>query len=158
MTNRIKELRIKHGLSQKELADRIGIKNNALCQYEKGKRNPKNEMWKYLADYFDVSVPYIRGEIDTELIAKIAEMAFYLLEPTVDLKVGGESLPEKGKKGAIGILLIALINQLGLNTEDIVKELSFKMGDSDFASMINSDSVEGLTEAGLKLANSYDEL
>lgn len=156
--NRIKELRIKHGLSQAELAEKIGVKDNTICQYEKGKRHPNNETWKKLADCFSVSIPSARGEIDTELIAKIAKMAFYLLEPSAYIKVGEEFLSEKSKKGAIGILLIALINQLGLNTEDIIKELSLKMEGSDFASMINNDDVDGLTEAGLKLANIYDEV
>lgn len=156
--NRIKELRIKNGLSQGDLAEKIGVKANTICQYEKGKRHPNDKIWRKLADCFNVSVPYIRGEIDTERIAKIAKMAFCLLEPSLNVELGEKALPEKGKKGCIGLLLIALINQLGLNTEDIIKELSLKMEGSDFASMINNDDVEGLTEAGLKLANIYDEI
>lgn len=156
--NRIKELRIKHGLSQAELADKTGVSEQAISFYENGKRHPKIETWQKLANCFNVSIPSARGEIDTELIAKIAKMAFCLLEPSLSVELGEKPLPEKGKKGCIGILLIALINQLGLNTEDIIKELSLKMEGSDFASMINNDDVEGLTEAGLKLANIYDEI
>ena len=156
--NRIKELRIKNGLSQGDLAEKIGVKANTICQYEKGKRHPNDKIWQKLADYFNVSIPSARGEINVELIAKIAKMAFCLLEPSLNVKLGEKALPEKGKKGCIGLLLIALINQLGLNTEDIIKELSLKMEGSDFASMINNDDVEGLTEAGLKLANIYDEI
>lgn len=156
--NRIKELRIKNGLSQGDLAEKIGVKANTICQYEKGKRHPNDKIWQKLADCFNVSIPSARGDIDTELIAKIAKMAFCLLEPSLNVELGEKALPEKGKKGCIGLLLIALINQLGLNTEDIIKELSLKMEGSDFASMINNDDVEGLTEAGLKLANIYDEI
>lgn len=156
--NRIKELRIKHGLSQGDLAKATGLTRQAISNYERGDREPKMETWQKLADFFNVSVPYIRGEIDTERIAKIAKMAFCLLEPSLNVELGEKPLPEKGKKGCIGLLLIALINQLGLNTEDIIKELSLKMEGSDFASMINNDDVEGLTEAGLKLANIYDEI
>ena len=156
--NRIKELRIKNGLSQAELAEKIGVKDNTICQYEKGKRHPNDKIWRKIADCFNVSIPSARGEIDTKLIAKIAKMAFCLLEPSLNVELGEKALPEKGKKGCIGLLLIALINQLGLNTEDIIKELSLKMEGSDFASMINNDDVEGLTKAGLKLANIYDEI
>lgn len=156
--NRIRELRIKRGLSQGDLAEKIGVKANTICQYEKGKRHPNNEIWQKLADCFNTSIPSARGEINVELIAKIAKMAFCLLEPSLSVELGEKPLPEKGKKGCIGLLLIALINQLGLNTEDIIKELSLKMEGSDFASMINNDDVEGLTEAGLKLANIYDEI
>lgn len=156
--NRIKELRIKNGLSQTELADKTGVSEQAISFYENGKRHPKIETWQKIANVLNTSVPYIRGDIDTELIAKIAKMAFCLLEPSLNVELGEKALPEKGKKGCIGLLLIALINQLGLNTENIIKELSLKMEGSDFASMINNDDVEGLTEAGLKLANIYDEI
>lgn len=166
--NRLRELRNKAGLSQNKLVSSLNnylAKNNikgitaaTFSRWENSISNPTEIMWKYLADYFNVSVPYIRGEIDTERIAKIAKMAFCLLEPSLDVELGEKHLPEKGKKGCIGLLLIALINQLGLNTEDIIKELSLKMEGSDFASMINNDDVEGLTEAGLKLANIYDEI
>ena len=156
--NRIKELRKDKGISQAELADRAGVSRQAISFYEKGKRHPKIETWQKIANALNTSIVYARGEIDTELIAKIAKMAFCLLEPSLNVELGEKALPEKGKKGCIGLLLIALINQLGLNTEDIIKELSLKMEGSDFASMINNDDVEGLTEAGLKLANIYDEI
>lgn len=156
--NKIKELRIKNGLSQGDLAKVTGLTRQAISNYENNERTPNDKIWQKLADCFNVSIPYIRGEIDTELIAKIAKMAFCLLEPSLNVELGEKALPEKGKKGCIGLLLIALINQLGLNTADIIKELSLKMEGSDFASMINNDDVEGLTEAGLKLANIYDEI
>lgn len=156
--NRLKELRIKNGLSQTELAEKTGVSEQAISFYENGKRHPKIETWQKIANALNTSVIYARGDIDAELIAKIAKMAFCLLEPSLNVELGEKPLPEKGKKGCIGLLLIALINQLGLNTEDIIKELSLKMEGSDFASMINNDDVEGLTEAGLKLANIYDEI
>ena len=162
--NRLRELRKSKKLTLKETVEKLKVQNSlpitadTLAKYERGDREPKIETWQKLANFFNVSVPYIRGEIDTELIAKIAKMAFCLLEPSLNVELGEKPLPEKGKKGCIGLLLIALINQLGLNTEDIIKELSLKMEGSDFASMINNDDVEGLTKAGLKLANIYDEI
>lgn len=156
--SRIKELRKDKGISQAELAEKAGVSRQAISFYEKEKRHPKIETWQKIACALNTNVSYARGEIDTELIAKIAKMAFCLLEPSLDVELGEKALPEKGKKGCIGLLLIALINQLGLNTEDIIKEISLKMEGSDFASMINNDDVEGLTEAGLKLANTYDEI
>ncbi len=35
--------------------------NNTLSQYETGKREPKLETWQALADFFNVSVPYLQG-------------------------------------------------------------------------------------------------
>ena len=73
MENRIKELRQSKGLSQSELAQKVGISNQAISHYETGKRYPKIEKWQKLADFFNVSVPYLQGfdvpyksEIDME--------------------------------------------------------------------------------------------
>ena len=62
--NGLKELRLKRGLSQQELAKKVGISNQSISSYEKGVRKPKIEAWKKLADYFGVSVPYLQGRYD----------------------------------------------------------------------------------------------
>lgn len=75
--NRIKELRIKHGLSQAKLAEKIGVKDNTICQYEKGKRHPNNKIWQKLADCFNVSIPSARGDIDTNKIQNILQTILF---------------------------------------------------------------------------------
>lgn len=60
--NRIKELRLKRKLSQKELAEQVGLSNQSISSYESGKRIPKIEAWSKLANFFNVSIPYIKGE------------------------------------------------------------------------------------------------
>ena len=59
--NRIKELRKKVGLSQAQLANKIGISNQIISFYENNKREPKIETWRALANFFNVSVPYLQG-------------------------------------------------------------------------------------------------
>ena len=61
MKNKIKELRQKNNLTLKELGQKIGMANNTISRYETGKREPKLEAWQKLADYFNVSVPYLQG-------------------------------------------------------------------------------------------------
>ena len=55
----IKQLRIKKKLSQKDLADQLGICNTTLSQYEKNKRAPKFETLLKLADILSVSTDYL---------------------------------------------------------------------------------------------------
>ena len=54
--DRIKEARKQAGLSQKELADKLGISFQTLAQWETGKRNPKYDTLKRIADALGVSV------------------------------------------------------------------------------------------------------
>lgn len=61
--NRIKELRLKNGMSQTQLADEIGVKNRQLISYfETEKRKPNLIIYKSLANFFNVSVEYIQGK------------------------------------------------------------------------------------------------
>ena len=64
MKNRIKQLRQKNHLTLKEVSQKVGMANNTLSRYETGKREPKLETWQKLADYFNVSVPYLQGFTD----------------------------------------------------------------------------------------------
>lgn len=59
--NRIKELRQKNKFSQIELASKVHASNQAISAYESGTREPKEPMWQALANFFDVSVPYLKG-------------------------------------------------------------------------------------------------
>ena len=64
--NRLKELRQRKNLTFKELskklqADGIRISSDSLAKYERGEREPKIDKWQALADFFNVSVPYLQG-------------------------------------------------------------------------------------------------
>lgn len=59
--NRIKELRQENKFSQIELANKVHASNQAISAYESGTREPKEPMWQALADFFNVSVDYLKG-------------------------------------------------------------------------------------------------
>lgn len=61
MKNRIKELRQKQNLTLKELSSRTGISAVNLSRYERGSVQPREQMWKKLSEYFEVTVPYLQG-------------------------------------------------------------------------------------------------
>lgn len=62
MSNRLKELRQQNNLTLKELGKKVSMLDSTLSQYETEKRNPDNEVWEKLANFFNVSVSYIKGE------------------------------------------------------------------------------------------------
>lgn len=61
---RLKELRKKHGITQKELADFLHITAKAISFYELGEREPSNGDLIKMADYFEVSTDYLLGHHD----------------------------------------------------------------------------------------------
>ncbi|WP_270245609.1 helix-turn-helix domain-containing protein [Lactococcus lactis] len=58
----LKTLRKINGLTQKELAEKLKIKQNSYSDWENGKSEPNIEMLVRIADYFDVSLDYLMGE------------------------------------------------------------------------------------------------
>ena len=57
----LKTLRKKNSLTQKELAEKVGVKQNSYANWENGNREPNIEMLVRIADYFDVSLDYLLG-------------------------------------------------------------------------------------------------
>ena len=58
---RLRELRTEHQISQKDLAERLGISDRAYRYYEEGKRYPDFQGLLMLADCFRVSLDYLVG-------------------------------------------------------------------------------------------------
>lgn len=73
--NRLKELRQEKKLSQKELAENIGVHYRTLQNWENGESQIKPEKAKQLADYFGVSVGYLLGYSDVRFELEQIEKA-----------------------------------------------------------------------------------
>lgn len=58
---RLKELRIKNGLNQKELAEKMGYRQNTISQWENGQRTIDADTLIKLAGFYGVSTDYILG-------------------------------------------------------------------------------------------------
>ena len=60
----IRNLRIDAGLTQREVAEYLNIKQNTYSQYEIGVLNYPVDILCRLADYYHVSVDYLLGRTD----------------------------------------------------------------------------------------------
>lgn len=75
--NRVKELRERAGISQKELALTLGVSQPTVSEWEKQKKDPSGERLAKLAEFFGVSEKVIKAldprpaelEHDTDLWA-----------------------------------------------------------------------------------------
>ena len=59
--NLLKNLRKDAGLTQKELADKVGVTNSTISFYEQEERSPSVDMIIRLSKIFNVSVDYLLG-------------------------------------------------------------------------------------------------
>lgn len=60
-SERLKELRLKKGLTQTELGEKVGVKQNTFTNWENGKREPNFENLIKLADLLEVSLDWLFG-------------------------------------------------------------------------------------------------
>ena len=63
-SDRLKEIRNMKGVTQKAVAEYLGITEQAYQKYEYAMREPNHEATIKLADYFDVSIDYLLGRSD----------------------------------------------------------------------------------------------
>lgn len=68
MGEKLKSLRIEKKLTQKQVADRIGLAISAVSSYESGSRYPSYDVLVKLARIFHVSTDYLLGMTDTRNI------------------------------------------------------------------------------------------
>ncbi len=64
LPERLKSLRLEIKLTQKEIAKKLGISQQAYAVWETGKRNPNQKSLNILSDFFNVSTDYLLGNID----------------------------------------------------------------------------------------------
>ena len=59
---RLKRLRKENGVSQKEVADYIGVSVSAYSNYEQGIREPLLDVLLKLSNFFDTTCDYLLGK------------------------------------------------------------------------------------------------
>lgn len=73
----LKYLRCREGLSQSELANKLGISKSTISMYEVGKREPDFETLEAIADFFNVDINFLLGRAETE------NSGYYMNQETV---------------------------------------------------------------------------
>ena len=61
-SDRLKELRLEKGLTQKQLAEKAYISEISIRKYENGERKPKIEVLETFTKIFDVQIDYLLGK------------------------------------------------------------------------------------------------
>lgn len=78
MTNfpkKLKAYRLERGYTQKDLASLMGVSQNAIYNWENGKREPKMETLIKLAKVLKTKVLYLTGDVEED------ELGIYITQP-----------------------------------------------------------------------------
>lgn len=87
MGEKLKSLRIEKKLTQKQVADRIGLAISAVSSYESGTRYPSYDVLVKLARIFHVSTDYLLGMTDKRNIdvTRLNDNEIELVSQLVDM-------------------------------------------------------------------------
>lgn len=85
--NRLISLRKEKGLSQYEVADRLGFSRGKLANYEQGTRQPDYDTLTKIAEYYDVSVDYLLGRTDKKNYQEEENLFFFDMEGLTDEEI-----------------------------------------------------------------------
>ncbi len=140
--DKIKKARKKAGITQQELAKKLGTTPQNLSQYEKGKRQPKKETLEKIADALDVNVWDLYDDYELPLFDDNQEIEFSnsFLHRQLQLK-------------------IKLLNQYKKALEHVETELGYlnaEKSDLNHRISILSDEISELKEALPKSAESQE--
>ena len=83
---RLKELRLKRGLTQAELASALNISNRTISMYEQSNSEPNVEILAKIADYFNVTTDFLVGRTDySRTEYQLASDCLGLEEKTIEI-------------------------------------------------------------------------
>ena len=90
LADRIQQLRKRKGISQEELADRIGVSRQAVSKWESGQTSPDLEKIVLLSDYFEVTTDYLlKGVSPAQAIGLIAAAMIWYERQTAAATAAG---------------------------------------------------------------------
>ena len=130
--------RKKNGLSQEELAEKIGVSRQAVSKWETGDALPEITKLKALADTFNVTVDFLLDEEKTEFLKQSEQPSVTVLDKYADKidncvdNISNKSGTFFKKYGWLsGILLIILgVYRIVINIFTIAPFLEFNFFDS----------------------------
>ncbi len=117
----LQDLRREKGITQEELAEKVGVARRTVSRWETGSNMPDLDILIELADYYDVDLREIlNGErkseqMDKELKETVLQVADYSNEEKARLL---QRMHWMYIAGLVGFILFMIINVLGLDETD----------------------------------------
>jgi transcriptional regulator with XRE-family HTH domain len=118
----MKELRKILGVTQQELADKLGLKRNTIATYEIGKASPSDRVISDLCNKYNVNEEWLRTG-NGEMLKKVPdedEVAIYV----------SELLQPDNPFSELIVEVMRTYSQLDPKSQEVLKEFSNKLRDN----------------------------
>jgi len=103
MIAKLKELRLKKGLSQQALAEVIGVSQQSINKYENHDVEPDLRTLMVLATFFNTSVDYLIGHTQIDHVIETVQ-PFELNREEADLLNSWRTLSQKQKESIFSVI------------------------------------------------------
>ncbi|MCT0450801.1 XRE family transcriptional regulator [Lactococcus cremoris] len=128
--SKIKDYRKYFGLSQEELAKKIGVGKTTISNYEVGIRSPKKPQLIKLSEVFDVAIDDFFPQTDStrinvsSILSEINKISSQLEEPRqkVVLETASSQLKEQKKENAKVVSIKTEQQKQGIDLADLVDD------------------------------------
>lgn len=118
VNERLKEIRMQRGLTQKQLASFTGLSPSEVCAVEKRMRSPQTDTIQRIAAALEVSVSFLLGEFYSDLPLEKA-----LARDSLDIFLRRENLPEERQRVLRGICNTPSAPQTVKGWQDLLQNL-----------------------------------
>lgn len=92
LANRLKELRNTNDLTQSDIANMLGVTQQAVARWENGKSEPDTKTLVWYANYFEVSLDYLLSNNNISTMPKLSKDQRNLLRDIESLTNDGRNL------------------------------------------------------------------
>jgi transcriptional regulator with XRE-family HTH domain len=138
--------------SQSAVARATGLTQSAVGRYIKGVGEPTSVTLQKLADYFGVSVAYLRGEEDVESIikGKLGEEEYLWYKIYDSMRRGNETETIENTKN-----VLSYENRVNAQKtkEELINDLTERF--KKMVSSINNSDFDGMAPKGCKIATDF---
>lgn len=115
-SERLKDCRKSHDMTQRELAERLGVASSAIGMYEQGRREPDSNMLLKICSVLDTTTDYLLG-LDNNLSGKphdaqrdvndVIDEFTSMLEGQSGLMFDGEPINDDDRKKIVEAIKVA---------------------------------------------------
>ena len=131
-SSRLRNLRIQNDMTQVELAKRLNVSQNAIFNWESGRREPNYESIERISKIFDVSPSYLIGWDEPDNIAAHFDGSEYTEEELKEIRQFAEFVKSKRGKNSPDVLAAHTRSDVEQTPEGTQHDLDIMDDDSEW--------------------------